>query len=155
MHEVGFNYRLTDFQCALGIVQLKRLGTFLTKRRRIAKYYDKFFGKDKRFIVPTVAVNSKHAYHLYPLQIKFDELKISKKDFFAKMREKNIFLQVHYVPVHLQPFYRKNFGFKAGDFPIAERFYERELSIPIYPSLEGKDLSYISKTIIDTLDKMK
>jgi dTDP-4-amino-4,6-dideoxygalactose transaminase len=62
---------------------------------------------------------------------------------------------VHYVPVHLQPFYRKNFGFNAGDFPVAEKFYERELSIPMYPALTDKDLNYISQTIVETLDKAK
>jgi UDP-4-amino-4,6-dideoxy-N-acetyl-beta-L-altrosamine transaminase len=155
MHEIGFNYRLTDFQCALGLSQLKKLKSFISKRKQIAKYYDKVFGQDGRFIIPAATKEAKHSYHLYPLQIKFGELNISKKEFFLKMRKKNIFLQVHYVPVHLQPFYRKNYGFKLGDFPIAEKFYERELSIPIYPSLEEKDLSYISKSILETLDRMK
>lgn len=155
MHEVGFNYRITDFQCALGISQLKKLDSFVEKRRKIAKYYDDFFSKDDRFIIPHISENVKHAYHLYPLQIKFDELKISKKDFFLIMKEKNILLQVHYIPVHLQPFYRKNFGFKGGDFPVTEKFYEREVSIPIYPSLSELDLNYISKSILKTLDELK
>ncbi|MDH7604309.1 MAG: UDP-4-amino-4,6-dideoxy-N-acetyl-beta-L-altrosamine transaminase, partial [Melioribacter sp.] len=150
MHEIGFNYRITDFQCALGISQLKKLDLFVEKRRNIAKYYDDFFSHDDRFIIPEISKKVKHAYHLYPLQIKFDELKISKKDFFLKMKEKNILLQVHYIPVHLQPFYRKNFGFKEGDFPIAEKFYKREVSIPIYPSLNESDLNYISESILKT-----
>lgn len=153
MHEPGFNYRITDFQCALGISQLKKLNEFLKKRRSIAKFYDRAFTKDDRFIIPSVSKDAKHAYHIYPLQIKFDELKISKKNFFIRLKEKKINCQVHYVPVHLQPFYRKNYGFKQGDFPIAEKFYERELSIPMYPSLTVKDLSYISKTIIETLNR--
>lgn len=155
MHEVGFNYRITDFQCALGISQLKKLDSFVEKRRNIAKYYDDFFYSDDRIIIPKVSEKVKHAYHLYPLQIKFDELKISKKDFFLKMKENNIHLQVHYIPVHLQPFYRKTFGFKEGDFPEAEKFYERELSIPIYPSLEEEDLIYISNTLKKVLNEMK
>lgn len=155
MHEVGFNYRITDFQCALGISQLKKLDSFVEKRRKVANYYDEVFSKDDRFIIPFVSPNVKHAYHLYPLQIKFDELKISKKDFFLKMKEKNILLQVHYIPVHLQPFYRKKFGFKEGDFPVAEEFYKREVSIPIYPSLSQLDLNYISKSIIETLEEVR
>jgi UDP-4-amino-4,6-dideoxy-N-acetyl-beta-L-altrosamine transaminase len=151
MHEIGFNYRITDFQCALGISQLKKIDSFIEKRRLIAKYYDNFFCNDARFIIPGVSKDSKHAYHLYPLQIKFDELQISKKDFFAKMKKNNISLQVHYVPVHLQPFYRKNYGFKVGDFPIAEKFYEREISIPVYPSLRVEDLIYITETILENL----
>ncbi|MFZ6032413.1 MAG: UDP-4-amino-4,6-dideoxy-N-acetyl-beta-L-altrosamine transaminase [Melioribacter sp.] len=155
MHDVGFNYRITDFQCALGISQLKKLDSFITERRKIAGYYDKFFENDDRFIIPKVNENSKHAYHLYSLQIKFDELGISKKEFFDKMKEKNIFLQVHYIPVHLQPFYRKKFGFKEGDFPIAEIFYKREVSIPIYPGLNEEDLEYIIESIVGALDSMK
>ncbi len=152
MHEVGFNYRITDFQCALGISQMQKLEAFVDKRRKIAKYYDDFFGKNKNIIAPHVSKNVKHAYHLYPLQIKFDDLKIAKKNFFAYLKQKNIIGQVHYIPVHLQPFYRRNYGFMAGDFPIAEKFYEREISIPIYPSLEEEDLNYISKTIVEALE---
>ncbi len=153
MHEVGFNYRITDLQCALGISQLSKLDKFIARRSEIARFYDDIFSKDDRFIFPYVSKNVKHAYHLYPLQIKFDQLKISRKDFFAKLKEQRIIGQVHYIPVHLQPYYRNNFGFKPGDFPVAERFYEREISIPMYPSLTDEDLNYISSAIIETLNK--
>jgi UDP-4-amino-4,6-dideoxy-N-acetyl-beta-L-altrosamine transaminase len=155
MHYLGFNYRITDLQCALGISQLKRLDSFIGKRRMIAEYYNNVFCKDERIIIPYVSQNIKHAYHLYPLQIKFTDFKISKRDFFLKMKENNINLQVHYIPVHLQPFYRKNFGFREGDYPIAEKYYEREVSIPIYPELSDLDLNYISEMILRTLNKMK
>ena len=155
MHEPGFNYRITDFQCALGIKQLEKLDKFIERRREIAKYYDEVFSKDERFIYPHVSNDAKHAYHLYPLQIKFDELGIEKKEYFEKLKEKNIILQVHYVPVHLQPFYKKNFGFKDGDFPVAEKFYKQEFSIPMYPMLENDDLDYISKTIIETVNRLQ
>lgn len=155
MHEVGFNYRITDFQCALGISQLKKLVSFVQKRRTIANYYDEFFLYDDRFIIPFVSLNVKHAYHLYPLQIKFDELKIDKKIFFNKLKEKGILLQVHYIPVHLQPFYKKRFGFKEGDFPVAEKFYRNEISIPIYPSLNEEDINYISQTIKNQLNELQ
>lgn len=147
MQELGFNYRITDFQCALGTSQLKKLDNFVNKRNEIAKYYDYAFNDNDRFTVPFVAQNVKHVYHLYPLQVKFDELEISKKDFFNKMRENNIGLQVHYIPVHLQPYYRDNFGFSKSGFPISENFYEREISIPMYPKLATTDLEYIVKTI--------
>lgn len=153
MHEVGFNYRITDFQCALGTSQLKKLDMFVNKRREIAKFYNDILGKNEHLITPFVPEESKHAYHLYPLQIKFNELTITKKEFFAALKERNINCQVHYVPVHLQPYYRKTFGFKKGDFPIAEIFYERELSIPVYPSLDKEDLRYISSVITEILER--
>ncbi len=151
MHEVGFNYRITDFQCALGISQLKKLNKFIKKRREIAQYYDRFFEGRNEFIIPYVSKNVKHAYHLYPLQIKFDEFNINKKDYYNRLKELGVVFQVHYIPVHLQPYYRKIFGFKPGDFPIAEKFYEREVSIPIYPTLTRTDLAKISRSIIKAL----
>lgn len=155
MHDVGFNYRITDLQCALGISQLSKLDKFVARRREIAKYYDAIFSTNDSFIHPHISENVKHAYHLYPLQIKFDQIKISKKELFAKLKEQRILGQVHYVPVHLQPFYRKNFGFMPGDFPVAEKFYEQEISIPMYPTLTNEDLEYIAGTIIETVEKAK
>jgi len=147
MHSLGYNYRITDIQSALGSSQLKKLDRFVERRNEIADYYNESFSGDDRFIIPHVAKNIKHAYHLYPLQIKIDNLNISKKEFFEKMREQNIGLQVHYIPVHTQPYYKDKFDFKEGDYPIAEEFYKNEVSIPIYPLLENDDLDYIVKTI--------
>ena len=147
MIELGFNYRITDFQCALGISQLKKLDSFVKKRRLIARYYNENLNNEDFFILPRERNNVSHAYHIYPLQIKFDVVKISKRDFFAKLAEKNIKAQVHYIPVHIQPYYRKHYGFKPGDLHIAEEFYSREVSIPVYPSLEEEDLKYICGVI--------
>lgn len=147
MHYLGFNYRITDFQSALGSSQLKKLDHFVNRRIEIAKYYDEKFTNDERFIVPAVSANIKHAYHLYPLQIRFDKLIITKVKFFEMMKESNIGLQVHYIPVHLQPYYKNNFGFKEGDFPMAEKFYKNEVSIPIYPLLENEELEYVVNKI--------
>jgi len=147
MHELGYNYRLTDFQSALGSSQLKKLDKFFDKRNEIADFYNNSFERDERFIIPHVYENVKHAYHLYPLQIKFDLLKVNKVEFFEKMRQNNITLQVHYIPVHTQPFYKRRFNFNDGDFPIAEEFYKNEVSIPIYPGLEKDDLVYIVNTL--------
>ncbi|MBI1938244.1 MAG: UDP-4-amino-4,6-dideoxy-N-acetyl-beta-L-altrosamine transaminase [Ignavibacteriales bacterium] len=155
MHDVGFNYRITDLQCALGISQLSKLDKFVARRREIAKYYDAIFSTNNSFIHPHISENVKHAYHLYPLQIKFDRLKISKKELFAKLKAQRILGQVHYIPVHLQPFYRKKFGFKPGDFPVSEKFYEQEISIPMYPTLTNEDLEYITAAIIETVEKAK
>jgi dTDP-4-amino-4,6-dideoxygalactose transaminase len=151
MQMLGYNYRITDFQCALGISQLKKLGKFVTERRKIASHYDRVFKEDVRLIIPKANPEGKHAYHLYPLQVKFGNLKITKKELFAKLASAGIYCQVHYIPVHLQPYYAKNFGFKKGDFPVAEKFYEREISIPLYPALNKKDVDFISKEILKSL----
>ncbi len=149
MHELGFNYRITDIQCALGISQLKKLGRFVDKRQQIACYYDGVLGSDERFIAPRQSDDVSHAYHLYPLQIRFDRVAVTKENLFRKLSERNIFCQVHYVPIHLQPYYRKRFGFQKGEFPIAEKFYEREVSLPVYPQLEQNAMEYVSEAIID------
>jgi len=147
MHQLGYNYRITDFQCALGISQLNKLNEFVTKRRKIASNYDLALGNDERFIVPITKISVKHSYHLYPLQINFNKIRIDKKDLFEQLRKKNILLQVHYIPIHLQPYYKNNFGFMEEDFPVAEKFYKREVSIPIYPKLKRDDVDYIVKSI--------
>jgi perosamine synthetase len=149
MQLLGFNYRITDFQCALGLSQLKKLDTFIKRRREIAEFYNEEFADDDRFIIPKVSERVKHAYHLYPLQINFNKLKLSKKEYFEKLKHERIILQVHYIPIHLQPYYRHKYDFKEGDFPNAEQFYQKEVSIPIYPSLNEEDLNYISRKIKD------
>jgi perosamine synthetase len=147
MTELGFNHRITDFQCALGISQLAKLDRFLHERRVIAAFYDRAFADDGRFIIPAVRRNSLHAYHLYPLQINFSQLSISKLELFNRLCGKGINCQVHYIPLHLQPYYKNRYGYKVGDFPIAEEYYSREVSIPMYSELKEDDLEYISRSI--------
>jgi UDP-4-amino-4,6-dideoxy-N-acetyl-beta-L-altrosamine transaminase len=147
MQELGYNYRITDFQCALGITQLEKLDEFMKIRRTIAGVYDEAFRNHLDWIIPGVSKDVVHAYHLYPLQIEFGENKRSRKDFFLNLRAKGIAFQVHYLPVHLQPYYRKNYGFRPGDFPVAEKFYTREVSLPVYPTLRDSELAYVISEI--------
>ena len=143
MYEVGYNYRITDFQCALGSSQFKRLGQFVKKRREIAKKYDELFSNIDNLKIPETHNSVDHVYHLYPLQIDFNKLSLNKTEFFEKMKQVGINLQVHYIPVHLQPFYKRNYGFKPGDYPIAEKFYDRVVSIPLYPSLNDAEVQKV------------
>jgi len=151
MHQLGYNYRITDLQCVLGISQLKKLEQFVKTRRKIAEIYNKEFSNQKFFKIPKVNKDSKHAYHIYPLQINFEKTKISKTKLFQNLKKKGINLQVHYIPIHLQLFYKKKFGFKVGDFPVAEKFYRQEVSLPIYFSLKTKEIYKVSKNIKDFL----
>jgi len=152
MHELGFNYRITDFQCALGSSQLKKLDQFVEKRQQIAIIYDKAFANNDVFLCPQVSENVNHAYHLYPLQINYKKAGLSKKQYFEELRRNGINLQVHYIPVHTQPFYRKNFGFNYGDFPVAESFYQNEVSLPIYPSLNTDNVKKVVDSVFSVLN---
>jgi dTDP-4-amino-4,6-dideoxygalactose transaminase len=146
INDIGYNFRLSDIQCALGISQLKKIDLFLNRRREIAKIYNEAFTKKPIFITPETEKKVFHSYHLYPLLIDFKKKNISKKNFFQEMFNKKINLQVHYIPVHTQPFMRK-YGFKVGKYPVAEKFFEMEVSLPIFYSLKEKDIKYVIRNI--------
>ncbi|MCF7917299.1 MAG: UDP-4-amino-4,6-dideoxy-N-acetyl-beta-L-altrosamine transaminase [Candidatus Omnitrophica bacterium] len=147
MQKLGYNYRLTDIQGALGVSQLRRLDKFVKKRRDLDQLYRKKMGIDKRYSFLEEKEYGKSAWHLFVLLINFDKILVSKQDFFEKMREKGIVLQVHYIPVHLQPYYREKFGYKKGDFPNSENYYNKAFSLPLYPDLEKEDIEYICSCI--------
>jgi UDP-4-amino-4,6-dideoxy-N-acetyl-beta-L-altrosamine transaminase len=141
MHELGYNYRLTDFQAALGISQLKRANDGLEKRRSIARRYEDAF-MDKKWLLSQSGSIDGHAYHLYIIEVD-DRLEL-----YNHLRTKNIFAQVHYIPVHLMPYYKQQ-GFKEGDFPHAERYYSRCLSLPMYPTLKEEEQDFVIQTVCD------
>ena len=147
IENVGFNYRLTDIQSALGISQLRKLEKFVNKRNKIANLYDNLLKNIQHFKIPLRNKNIKHAYHLYPLKINFKKLKKNKKIFFQYMSSKGINLQVHYIPLHLLKFYKKKYKFKMGDFPNAEKLFEQEVSLPIFYKLKSKEVIKVVKNI--------
>jgi UDP-4-amino-4,6-dideoxy-N-acetyl-beta-L-altrosamine transaminase len=145
MQELGYNYRLTDFQAALGISQLKRAGEGIEKRKAIAKKYDQVFqahSKIKSRLYELNKTSFSHAYHLYVIEAE-DRLGL-----FNYLRSKDIVVQIHYIPSHLMPYY-KQFGWMLGDFPNAEAYYVKCLSLPIYPSLTQEEQDYVIHTILD------
>jgi len=131
------------------------LDNFVASRRGQASIYDKHLSKHEYLTIPQARKNSLHSYHLYPLKINFKKLKVNKVNFFRKMRAKNINLQVHYIPVHLQPYYQKNYGFFEGQFPISEEFYSEQVSIPIYPSLKKSEIKYVIDSLLSSLNLKK
>lgn len=135
MQTLGYNYRLTDFQAALGISQLQRADDGLLKRREIAAIYNEAFG-GKSFIKGQSGVVEGHAYHLYVIEIE-DRLGL-----YNYLRENKIFAQIHYIPCHLMPYY-KQFGWKEGDMPNAESYYKKCLSLPMYPTLTVEEQQYV------------
>ena len=148
---LGYNYRLSDIQCALGVSQLSKLDFFVKKRQEIAKIYDKAFANFENLRIPPIRKNCDHSYHLYPLQINFKKIKVNKKNFFLKLLKKKILPQVHYIPIHYHQFYKKKFNFKKGDFAISEDHFNKEVSLPIYPLLKKKYVLKIIKNIFDIL----
>jgi len=152
MREIGYNYRITDFQCALGNNQLKKLDKFVEKRCEIARRYDIAFSQDRRFIIPKVLSDNDHAYHIYPLQIKIDEINIDKCYIFKNLKENHINLQVHYIPITEQPFYKNKYGFNNNNFPNAIKFYNREISLPIYPTLEPQAQENVIISLLKTVN---
>ncbi len=149
MQNLGFNYRITDFQCALGISQLTKIDTFIEKRRQIAKKYDDAFqGKDNLEIL-TENQDVRNSYHLYPLRVKNAEIRLRLFNF---LRTKGIFCQVHYIPVYLHPYYQ-TLGYERGLCPAAEDFYQRELSLPIYPLMNNEDVEYVIEQIFSGLNE--
>lgn len=151
MVELGFNYRLTDIACALGVSQLKKLDSFLELRRKIAKKYDEAF-LDNEFINPLYSFTNNSAYHLYIVKIDFDKLNIDKKEFVLKMREKNIGLQYHYIPINKQPYY-KNLGYGDEETPLMDEYYKKAISLPIYPTLLEDEQNYVISSIKDIIDE--
>lgn len=149
MNELGFNYRLTDISCALGLSQLRKLDSFLYVRRGIAKRYDDFFSKID-FIKPLYLFTNNSAYHLYVIKIDFEKLKVNKKDFVLKMREKNIGLQLHYIPINKQLYY-KNLGYGKENTPMMDEYYEKAISLPIYPNLLHEEQDYVCKMLLEIL----
>jgi UDP-4-amino-4,6-dideoxy-N-acetyl-beta-L-altrosamine transaminase len=145
MQELGYNYRLTDFQAALGISQLKRANQGLEKRRTIAEnYFNAFAGSDR--ILGQSGIVEGHAYHLYIIEVT------NRLGLYNYLRLKNIFAQVHYIPVHMLPYYRQ-LGWKKGDLPIAEKYYEQCLSLPMYPTLAKQEQQFVIDSIKEFLNK--
>ncbi|MEJ7820842.1 MAG: UDP-4-amino-4,6-dideoxy-N-acetyl-beta-L-altrosamine transaminase [Chitinophagaceae bacterium] len=139
MQELGYNYRLTDFQSALGISQLQRADKGLKRRREIAIKYAKAF-KNKKWIKGQSGYNEEHAYHLYIIETE-DRLGL-----YNYLKNKNIFAQVHYIPTHLMPYYKAQ-GYKQGDYPNAEKYYSRCLSLPMYATLTKEEQQYVIREI--------
>ena len=148
MHSLGFNYRITDFQCALGLSQFKKLNNFIKRRKDIAKNYDKAFLST--IVKPLYNFDGNSSYHLYVVKVNFEKLNITKAELFNKMRVKNIGLQLHYIPINKQPFY-KNIGYGNENTPIMDNYYEECFSLPMYPSLSSDEQNYVIKTLLKVL----
>lgn len=151
MQLLGFNYRLTDIQSALGASQMKKLNFFKKRRREIVEKYNKAFAELKNVTIPCEREGVDSAFHLYVLKIDFKKLGRTRKQVMDELKAKGVGTQVHYIPVHYQPYYKKNFGSKKGDFPVCEDYYEQALSIPLFPKMTDQDVEFVVKAIKEVL----
>jgi UDP-4-amino-4,6-dideoxy-N-acetyl-beta-L-altrosamine transaminase len=150
MQDLGQNCRLTELQCALGLSQLEKLDYFIQHRRTLADFYRKHFtGSSIGF--QKISADSRSGCHLFILQIAFEEHGTTRAELMAALRDAGIGTQVHYIPVHYQPYYRK-LGFKPGMLPRAEAYYERALSIPLFADLKESEGEYVVKTLFRLLN---
>jgi len=147
--ELGYNYRITDIQAALGISQLNKIGKFLQKRREIAKKYNEHLKNIDGIILPYQGDNTKSSWHLYVIQLKLEKFRVGRREIFEALRAENIGVNVHYIPVYYHPYY-KDLGYKRGLCPNAERLYEKIITLPLYPKMNDKDI----EDVINALEKV-
>jgi dTDP-4-amino-4,6-dideoxygalactose transaminase len=153
--EAGFKYNLTDLQAALGIVQLAKCTAMKEARRAIADRYSKAFSLDNALVTPTVASDRETSWHLYILRLRLDKLRIDRDGFIRELHRKGIGCSVHFIPLHLHPYYQRAFGYRLGDFPRAEAEYRSCLSLPIYPDLNDDMLERVIGAVRDTVDEFR
>jgi perosamine synthetase len=151
MIDLGYNYRITDFQCALGLSQLKKLPGWVTRRQEIARRYDTSFADVSEIELLGVREELIHAYHLYVIRLNLEKLRADRADLFAALRSAGIGVNVHYIPVHLHPFYRKRFDTGPGMCPVAEAAYERLLSLPLFHGMTDDDVDTVIQSVSNVI----
>jgi len=144
---LGYNYRLTDIACALGLSQLKKLEQNLARRREIAARYTAAFREMPGICAPVVREEALPAWHLYPVRLDLARLSAGRAEIFRALRAENIGVNVHYIPVHLHPYYRERFGYRGGEFPVAESAYESLISLPMFHGMSDQDVEDVIRAV--------
>ena len=143
--DLGFNYRMNDIQATIGLSQMNRLDKYVTRRHEIAEYYDDEF-KNLPITIPWQSPKVFSSYHLYSIRIKNNQNNITQQQVYNELKQNNISVNLHYIPVHRHPYY-ENLGFKKNDFPVAEKFHQETISIPIFPLLTNIQQEHVAKTL--------
>jgi dTDP-4-amino-4,6-dideoxygalactose transaminase len=139
--ELGFNYRITDLQAALGLSQLNKLDGFIERRRELAARYDRLLAY-LPLTLPSAQPEAESAWHLYVVRLQTERINLSHRQVFEGLRAAGVGVNLHYIPLHLQPYYR-DLGFAEGDFPLAERYYAEAISLPLFPLLSDEQQDYV------------
>lgn len=151
MQELGFNYRLTDIQCALGLSQLSRIDEYVKRRRAIAETYNRRFSALPSVRIPGVKEGFLSSWHLYVLLVEFSSLDTGRGRVMRQLAELGVGTQVHYIPVYLQPYYRRKYGYRSGKCPAAETYYERCLSLPLFPAMSDTEVERVISAVTEVV----
>ena len=150
VQELGYHFRITDIQCALGLSQFGKIDRFITRRRELARAYDAAFADDPLIRPAQPEGRERSGHHIYVLRVDFAKAGVSRAQVMHRMRERGIITQVHYIPVPVHPYYRK-LGFNPDDFPVAQAYYEEALTIPLYYSLTDEEQLLIVESLRESL----
>jgi len=153
--EAGFKYNLTDFQSAMGLVQLAKSDSMRVAREAIAQRYTAAFSSCEELVIPTVREDRSTSWHLYILRLRLDRLKKDRNSFIEALQRHGVACSVHFIPLHLQPYYQRAHGYEPGDFPRAEREYYSCLSLPIYPGMTDLEINHVISTVLNTAAEFK
>jgi dTDP-4-amino-4,6-dideoxygalactose transaminase len=148
IHDTGFKYNLSDVHAAIGVAQLRRADELMRRRQAIAKAYNEAFGSDPALEIPVTEPGVVHAWHLYVLRLRSSALKISRNRYVEVLRECGVGTSVHCIPLNTMAFYQNRYGYRTGDFPIAEDVYSRCLSLPIFPGMSDEDVAYVIESVL-------
>lgn len=147
----GFKYNMTDIAAAMGLTQLRKADRMCERRREIAEKFSRAFIDEPALQIPHDRADCQHAWHLYMLRLNLDQLRIGRAEFISELRERNIGTSVHFIPLHLHPYYRQTYGYAPGDFPVAHREYLREVSLPIYSRMCEGNVADVIDAVLDTV----
>jgi perosamine synthetase len=149
----GYKYNMTDLAAALGIAQLKKADFFQQRREEIAAQYNKAFEHFPQITIPAIKDNVQHSWHLYIIKLNLEYLTIGRRQFIEELKSRGIGTSVHFIPLHIHPYYRETYGYKPEDFPVAYQTYKKIITLPLYPKMTDEDVGHVIKAVIDMLEK--
>jgi dTDP-4-amino-4,6-dideoxygalactose transaminase len=149
----GYKYNMTDIAAAMGLAQLRKAESMWARRNKIADEYNRAFANIPELQIPADDSDFQHAWHLYMLRLNLDMLRIDRARFIEEMKNRNIGCSVHFIPLHIHPYYRETYGYNPEDFPVAYREYMREVSLPIYSKMSDEDVSDVINAVRDIVEK--
>jgi perosamine synthetase len=147
----GYKYNLTDVAAAMGLAQLRKVSTMRSRRESIALMYNDAFGAQAELEIPANRDDCQHAWHLYMLRLHLERLTLDRAQFMSELKRRKIGASVHFIPLHIHPYYRETFGTRPEDFPVAHREYMREISLPIYSKMTDEDVQDVIQVVLDVV----